>query len=192
MKNNKLLIFGVYSKLMISARQYNHLQAIFRNLSITWVVASLVAIGFLFSFEKTEFPFDPLIGSIFISIIGILALLFFWYEDSVIKEDYLNNLVYTALKLERKYSWLPRMHHNFLHLYKKNSVIKYKILFHIGCQSILFFTLAMLLFSFLFKYFHFYSLFIFLVISVMLFFLIKIMIWFPGSYEKLEEFYYDR
>jgi len=143
-EEKKLLIYGCYSKLLFSARSYNNLQAVYRNLAITDLLAVLLADGFLLSFDKTALPFNPLLGSIVITLIGIISLIFIWYEDIIVQEDYLNTIVFQALKLEKKHSWLPRLHHNFLHLYEKHKIISFKTTFYIGCQAILFFVLSIL------------------------------------------------
>lgn len=138
------LIFSAYSKLLNTARHHGAFQSSYRLIASSWLLATFVAIGFLLS-KDNILPFEHILGVPLICSLGIIGLYLIWYEDTVIQETLLDINVVEALELEKLYPWLPQLHHRFLKLYKSTNARFVKVLFFIGCTSILFFIMTIAL-----------------------------------------------
>lgn len=132
----KQLLSGVYSKLLQGGRHHGGIQTSYRIIASSWLLATFAAIGFFLS-KDNILPFSHLLGVALICLIGIIGLYLLWYEDTFVQELLLDMNVVEALRLEKEYSWLPQVHHCFLHLYKTTNARIVKVLFFIGCKSIL-------------------------------------------------------
>lgn len=132
----KNLVFASYAKLLQGGRYHGTLQTKYRVMCSTWLLASFAAIGFLLS-QDNLLPFDPLIGVSLISLIGIIGIYILWYADTFVEELLLDINVVEGLRLEMENPWMPQVHHTFLHLYKNTNARIVKVLFFIGCKSIL-------------------------------------------------------
>lgn len=161
----RYFIYGAYSKVLSGARHHASLQANYRIMASTWLLATFSAIGFLLSVDEL-LPFDHLLAVVFICFIGITGLYFLWYEDTVVQELLLDMHVVEGLSLEKKHLWLPQLHHCFLHLYKKGQTPIVKVLFFIGCKTILIIIMTISLCMYL------YPKHIILILFSILFFLI--------------------
>lgn len=140
--HKKYLIYASYAKLLHGGRHHGYLQTNYRMMTSTWLLGTFAGIGFLMSSFNT-LPFDHLIGVACACIIGIVGIYLLWYADTFIQELLLDINVVEGLILERKYKWLPQIHHTFLHLYKNSNARFVKVLFFIGCKGILVFVFLM-------------------------------------------------
>jgi len=134
---NKLIIYGIYTKLMNAEKYYAAIQTKCRELASTWLLAAFAAIGFLLSSREHGLPFHALIGVDIICFLGVLGILLIWYEDLIIYEKLLSISFLEAYKLERAYSWLPRLHHSMVDVYHHKNGALLKSRFYVGCYSIL-------------------------------------------------------
>lgn len=150
-KERRLLVFAVYSKLLNAARHHGMLQTNYRLIASTWLLATFAAIGLILSAEEA-LPFNDFLSVAIVSLIGDFGLLLLWYEDSVVQELLLDLNVLEAFNLEKKERWLPQLHHTFVHLYSKHSILRVKVVFFSGCKTILLFlttiSLAIYFYSF--------------------------------------------
>jgi len=149
--HEKFLIYGVYSRLLSGGRYHGTFQTSYRIIASSWLLATFVAIGFLLS-KDNILPFTHIIAVPIICCLGILGLFLIWYEDTFVQEILLDKNVVEALELEKKNQWLPQVHHTFLNLYKTTNARFVKVLFFIGCKSILFFIMAFSLAIYFYKY----------------------------------------
>lgn len=150
-QHKKLLIYGVYSKLLSAGRHHGAIQTNFRIIGSTWLLACFVGAGFLLTVDNI-LPFSHLLGVAGICLIGIFGLYLIWYEDTYVQELLLDINVLEAIRLEKKYEWLPKVHLCFLHLYSKGSTPLTKIFFFIGCKTILIIIMTIVLAFYFYKY----------------------------------------
>lgn len=127
------------------------MQTGYRITASSWLLASFAAIGFLLS-KDNILPFDHLLGVVYTCILGIIGLYLLWYADTFVEELLLDINVVEALRLEKKHPWLPQVHHSFLHLYKTTNARFVKVLFFIGCKSILIFIMGISMALYLDRY----------------------------------------
>lgn len=185
-KKDKLLIYGLYTKLLSSEKHYGSLQTKYRLISSTWLLATFAAIGFLFSFEKS-LPMDHLLAAVFVCILGIFGQLFLWYEDNIVQEILLDLHVIESLKLEKKNPWLSQIHHRFLHLYKFGTTPIVKGIFFIGCISLLLLIISICLFFYFCKINHLFGYVSLVSCFIIDIILVKIMLIFIKNINKFLE-----
>jgi hypothetical protein len=140
-QGEKPLVASTYSKLLEGGRHHGAIQTGYRIMASTWLLATFAAIGFLLSGDVL-LPFSHLLGVTIACLLGIVGLYLIWYEDTFVQEMLLDIHVVEALLLEERHNWLPQVHHNFLHLYKHSNARIVKVLFFMGCKSILVFIAA--------------------------------------------------
>lgn len=133
---NKLLLFGIYSKLLSDGRLYGTKQTRYRIMASTWLFATLAACGILLSSEEL-LPIDHLLAVVIVCSLGSLATYAVWYEDTITLETLLDISVIEALKIESKNPFIPQLHHRFLHLFSRGSAPHVKAFFFVGCKTIL-------------------------------------------------------
>jgi len=148
-KQDRLLSYGMYCHYIKDIKHFEMMQTYFRIMTSSILLGCFVAMGFIFSSAGTHIPFERSLAQIFISLIGIGAMITLWRLDLIFYERLLTCNFYEALKLEEKHSFLPKVHHNILYKfehYDKPSTIVY---YYIGCISTLVLT------SGLFTFYHF-------------------------------------
>jgi len=137
-EEEKLLIYGVYAKLIEGIKHFDGIQTTYRMMSSTLLLAIVAAIGFLFSRMATEFPVNRLIGVIAVCVSGIAGITTLGFLDLVFQERLVVSNFVEALKFEKTYKWLPQVHHRMVHGGTHHGSPTRKALFYIGCSTCLF------------------------------------------------------
>ena len=108
-QSKKTLMFALH----VHLNQFElHLDGItnkYKTLSLFWLLATYVAIGFLFSVESKNLQIDPLITVSATCLFGIIGVSCLWYIDIHTLHKFLGVLPTEGIKMERKYKFLLRM-----------------------------------------------------------------------------------
>jgi len=152
-KSNKdnLFIYGNYTKIIDNEKHYTVLQSKYKAQAAYWLLIIFAAIGIIFSAEEAGIPLDRMLSTMIICLVGIIGNCFIWYEDIMIQERFLNINHFEATKLEKKYSWLPQVHHQHL-CFSHKTMLKFKNIFYIGSNTILFLIFEFCLFIYIKQY----------------------------------------
>lgn len=137
-EEDKLMVYGIYTKLIEGIKHFDGVQATYRMMTSTLLLAIFAAIGFLFSRMATEFPVNRLIGVVAICIFGISGITTLGFLDLVFQERLVVSNFVEALKFEKKYRWLPQVHHRMIHNGTHHGSPARKAIFYIGCATCLF------------------------------------------------------
>lgn len=143
-REDKSLICGIYAQLLSGGRHHGILQTHCKVIASHWLLATFAAIGFFLSVDEI-LPIDHLLGVAIICLIGVSGIYLLWYEDVFVQESLLDVDVIEGLRLEKEYRWLPQMHHCFVHVFKRGNASNIKVLFFIGCKTILLTTMTIAL-----------------------------------------------
>jgi len=139
-KKEDLFTYGIYCKIIDNEKHYIVLQAKYKTNAAYWILVIFAAMGLSLSSKEIGVPFDRLLTIIFLSIIGIIGNIMFWYEDILYNERALNINYLEALRLEATYDWLPQVHQHATHPYR--TMLSLKNLFYMGCNFIFFFMMG--------------------------------------------------
>lgn len=117
--DEKTLAYGMYSQLNTLSNFYSRIQNSYKAVAATWLVASLVGIGYIFSQQVENLPLHPIIACVLISLFSILGVTLLWFLDIYIYQTYFFGTVVAASEIEKKNPWLADINCNIL-----NSQIK--------------------------------------------------------------------
>lgn len=132
-KRDRLLIYGIYTKLIDDIKQFDTIQAIYRTTASTFLLATFVAIGFLFSSKTMILPIDNLIIVILICMMSLGAISTICFLDLVYQERLVISCFCELYKLEKQHPWLPQPHRYMLSNGEHPGGTTRKIFFYIGC-----------------------------------------------------------
>ncbi len=114
-KNPCPLIYGLYTKHIETIKHYTRIQLTYRQLASTLMFAIFFAIGFILS-EHQGWPFNRLILIMLMTVAGIFGILSLWYLDIIIYDRLLQTTANELIHMEKKYKWIPPVHHNHIKL----------------------------------------------------------------------------
>ncbi len=145
-KDNKLLIYGMYSNFIKEIMHFDNMQTYFRILTSTVLLGSFAAIGFIFSVAKLTIPFERSFAASVIAVIGVTTLCTLWFVDLRFYERLLVSNFAEAYRLEKENQWLPKVHHNMLYAVHKKDHPTNIANYYIGGISILMITIGLAVF----------------------------------------------
>jgi hypothetical protein len=148
----ELFIYGVYCKLINNEKHYIVLQAKYAKLAVNWLMIILAAVGVVFSSREIGIPIKHSLATTIICLLGITGNCFIWYEALIIQEKFLSLNILEALRLENTNQWLPQLHHQHYLYFSHKTIIKFKIFFYIGCNTIMFIVIGFSLANFFLQY----------------------------------------
>lgn len=140
----KSIIYGLFGQISSLQNFYSKVQSGYKKISLTWLIAGLIGIGYVFSQEIRGLPFNPIFIAIFISIAGICGVTLLWFLDIIIYQTYFFSSVVELIKLERANQWLPRININtgFLQFNKKTNLLQSP--FYVYCNLVFLFLIFLM------------------------------------------------
>ncbi len=132
---DKLLRYGVYTRLIDDIMHYDTVQATYRTMTSSLLLASFAAIGFLYSLKPNTLSFSLSVWLLCVCSVSFLAITMMAIMDLISQERFMIANVIEALKLETEIEWLPKIHHKMLELKKHPASPNRKSWFYIGCGS---------------------------------------------------------
>jgi hypothetical protein len=92
---------------MVGERHFNDIQARYRTLASTWLLAAFGAAGFVVSSERFELPFDRALVIAAIGVAAMVGVLMLWAVDLLVYHQLLDGFFLEARRLEDAYPWVP-------------------------------------------------------------------------------------
>jgi hypothetical protein len=135
-ENSKSITYGLFSQLCALQNFYSRIQSNYKKVALTWLIAALIGIGYIFSKEISGLPFHRIYIAIFVSLAGMCGITLLWFIDIIIYQTYFYGVVVEQFKLEKANLWLPRININtgLLQFNAKTTVLQGY--FYIGCNLI--------------------------------------------------------
>ncbi len=124
-------IWAILKSLDEREKHFNDLQARYRTLASTWLLATFAGIGFMFS-DKVEPPIPREIVSVMIAVAGAIGISLLWLIDVLIYHDLLIAGYAVGKQLEDLYPWLPPVRSNFSLLTRGPAVRWYVAAFYLA------------------------------------------------------------
>lgn len=126
-------------------RHFNDLQARYRILASTWLLATFAGIGFVFS-DHVRLPVEPKVGAALIALAGAFGISLLWVLDVLVYHDLLIAGYEAGKELELVFPWLPPIRRNFSRM--KSFEVRWSIAsFYIAGISVLTLSAALALWS---------------------------------------------
>lgn len=137
-KNHSLpnpLIYGIYTKLLDNIKHFGYLRLHYIKLAFTFFLAVFLGIGFVLS-GLERLPFDHLLVIFFMTTSGVFGIILIAFLDFVVTDRLVQSAAIELVRMENEYSWLPKAHHNMLHV-KVEGMGESKSYFYLALSSIL-------------------------------------------------------
>ncbi len=136
---------GVYAQLeehIDGIQHYDVLQCFLRKMSITLLMGTFAAIGFLLSINPQILPFSSIAISIFICLFSLLMNIIISAIDLIFIERLLMSTFTDALRLEKENPWLFPIHSRMINSSsERHGSISKKVQFYIGYSKDLLFLM---------------------------------------------------
>ena len=146
-EGKKSIIYGLFGQLCSLQNFYSRIQSNYKKVALTWLIAVLIAIGYVFSKEVTGLPFHPTYVALFISISGMFGITLIWFLDIIIYQTYFYGVVVEQIKMEKDYRWLPNINSNIALLQFERKTVVLESCFYIWCNIIFLFIMMVLCMS---------------------------------------------
>jgi len=137
----ELLIYGAYVRVAVSLQHSNRMQLTYKGITLTWLLATFIGIGYSLSSREVNLPLNSFIVVSVISVASSLIIGIIWYLDLIVQEKTIASAVHRGLNLEKENKWLPRAYHNVVDMHHLIGYVSRKSVFYFGCMSILVLTI---------------------------------------------------
>ena len=102
----KTLNFGLYTKLSQFEQHFDTLSTKYKNIALTWLIATFAGIGFILSSEVSRLPFDHMIAVAIISFLGFLGNSLIWNLDVNVYNPFWCAVFIEEVRMEKKFKFL--------------------------------------------------------------------------------------
>lgn len=104
--STKTFLYGIYTKLTHFERHFDIITTRYRNIALTWLLATYAGIGFLLSTETQTLIIDHLLAVIFICFIGMLGVALIWHLDMNVYHRFWTALFVEEVIMEEQHPFL--------------------------------------------------------------------------------------
>jgi hypothetical protein len=129
-------IWEIYKEIGTTERHFNDLQSKYRLLVSSWLLATFIGVGFVFT-NNLSLPIDSYSLISIISFFGSLGILLLWNLDIMVYHRLLDSAFIEGVILENDNDWLPKFRTNALKSQKGKGVLRRVMLFYLGIICIL-------------------------------------------------------
>ena len=107
--SNKTFLYGIYIKLSYFENHFDNIATRYRNIALTWLLATYAGIGFLLSTETETLIIDHLLAVLLICFIGMLGITLIWHLDVNVYHRFWTALFAEEVIMEEQYAFLPQI-----------------------------------------------------------------------------------
>lgn len=115
------IAYGLYTKLIGYENHYNLLQNRYKNLALTWLLSTFIAIGYLISGQEEGLPLNILLAIMILGFLASIGIFLLWFLDTGVYHKLIESIFHEILILEEKYPIVGKYHHNILKLHEAES-----------------------------------------------------------------------
>ena len=126
------IAYGIFSILVSYEDHYNNIQNKYKGLTITWVIATFVSIGYLLSDYEKALNIDSLLIILFLTILASQGIFLLWFLDAGIYDKLIESIWKEIYKLEENFPIIGKSHHlvDLLHKYDQKKAQKFHGVFY--------------------------------------------------------------
>jgi hypothetical protein len=119
--SNKTFLFGMYTKLLDFENHFEVIATRYRNIALTWLLATYAGIGFLLSGETETLIIDHVVSVVLMSFIGMIGITLIGHLDINIYNRFWSALFIEEIIMEERYPFLPKTQKTTLLIDKKRN-----------------------------------------------------------------------
>jgi hypothetical protein len=118
-------------------RHFNKLQTQYRTLASTWLLATIAAVGLIYS-EKFNITFSYPFIVVPLCVAAATGVILLWILDILVYHEILVVSFDEAMRLETKYRWLTQVHNTYLQTQGKSRAVRVRAsYFYVGAVILL-------------------------------------------------------
>ncbi len=132
-------VWKIYEECSGAQRYFNGIQAEYRKLTSTWLIAYLFSLGFIVAyFDEGKVTalfganWSPVLITIFLSFAVSAGVALIWMLDLRVYHRLLQANFLIGLKMEKEHTWLPPKHHAMMLLSGSTGVEKRIVWFYVA------------------------------------------------------------
>lgn len=107
--SKKTVIFGLHTQINQFELHLDGITNKYKNMSITWLLATYAAIGFMFSAESSHLQINALIVACIICGFGMIGVSSIWYIDICVYQKFWGAFFIEEVKMEKKHNFLIKI-----------------------------------------------------------------------------------
>ena len=134
-------LWAIMCELGEQQRHFNGLQSHYRTMASTWLLASIAAVGLVYS-DKVKIPVPAEIVVMSIGLAGAFGIVLLWMLDLLVYHELLVANYEVAKEYERDYQWLPQVRATYKAMRRGPAVRVRASRFYIGSAQLLTFVAA--------------------------------------------------
>lgn len=126
------LTYGLYTLLLTYEDHYNNIQNKYKGLTITWVMATFISIGYLLSGYEKALNIDSLLIILFLTILSSQGIFLLWFLDAGVYDKLIESIWREIYKFEDQFPEIGKSHHlvELLHKHDKKQAQKFHGIFY--------------------------------------------------------------
>lgn len=136
-QSHKMMVYGLYAMIYQHELHLDRITHKYKYMSLTWLLATFVGIGFFFSSETSQLPINKHFISCIVGFFGVVGVLSFWYLDICIYQMFWGSFYITEIKFEKKHPFLGKLINKTLLLDTLNARFSGNSLFYIISLALL-------------------------------------------------------
>lgn len=115
------MAYALYYMLIAYENHYNILQMRYKQLAITWALATFIGIGYLLSGLETTLPIDIKLAIMFLCLFAAEGIFLLWFLDINVYYKLIESIFSETIKFETKHDFIVKTHYNMKNLQKLES-----------------------------------------------------------------------
>ena len=144
--SQKTLNYGLYTKLNEFESHLETISTKYKQIALTWLLATFAGIGFLLSVQTAQLPVNHLVAVSLIAMIGLLGVTLLWHLDVNIYNLFWTAVFIEEIRMEKKLDFVCQTRSLMLLIDEDREKIFHHGLFYIIANSLLVCTIAAAMF----------------------------------------------
>lgn len=112
--DEKTVAYALYYKLIAYENHYNVIQMRYKQLAVTWVLATFIGIGYLLSGFEASLPIDPKLAVMFLCLFAAEGIFLIWFLDVNVYYKLIESIFGETIKFESQHDFIVKTHNNII------------------------------------------------------------------------------
>lgn len=113
--------YALYYVLIAYENHYNIIQMRYKQVAITWALATFIGIGYLLSGVEINLPIDIKLAVMFLCLFAAEGIFLLWFLDINVYYKLIESIFSETIKFETQHDFIVKTHYNMKNLQKIQS-----------------------------------------------------------------------
>lgn len=115
------ITYALYYVLIAYENHYNIIQMRYKQVAISWALATFIGIGYLLSGVEVTLPIDIKLAIMFLCLFAAEGIFLLWFLDINVYYKLIESIFSETIKFETKHDFIVKTHYNMQNLQKIQS-----------------------------------------------------------------------